>query len=509
MISNSYLTTSTTYSPQFRVGPSTFQTYEEYLLSKQTSASPIGFDVDLSQINSMLFDWQALGLQWLLKIGKGLAGWKMGLGKTFLQVEFARLVHEHTRERVLIVCPLAVARQTIREAKKLGVDIEQVRTMDDVRLAGSPITIVNFDMFRNRFTPDLWKKGALIIDESSILAAYQGETKKFIIPFMNQVRYGLCCSGTFTRNDYMEIGNHAEAMGVMSSNQMLANWFMTGGKVSTGEIAVGKYKLRPLGEEDFWRWMTTWALIVNLPSDIEGSDDGYIMPPLDLRFHYLSVDHTRAWDMMDKKGQRHLFLPDNLSSTDMWREKQMTYKSRTHKAIELVETEPNEYQILWCDLKDESKLLTQELYAKYPGQVVEVKGDDSLADKEAKLDAFSRGEVLDIITKSKIAGLGLNWQHCARQKIVSINYSWEKFAQMIARTNRFGNPRQTIVDMIATETEQSIVKAIKRKNYQDRNMHEQVKAIYKKYGLWRSDRRALVTGLGNMEMELPEWLNGR
>lgn len=426
--------------------------------------------------------------------------------KTFLQVEFARLVHEHTKERVLIVCPLAVAKQTIREAQKLGVDIEQVRTMDDVKLADSPITIVNLDMFRNKFTPDLWKKGALIIDESSILASYQGETKKFIIPFMNQVRYGLCCSGTFTRNDYMEIGNHAEALGVMPSNQMLANWFMTGGKVESGEIAAGKYRLRPLGEEDFWRWVTTWGLVVNLPSDIGGSDDGYIMPPLDIRFHYLNVDHTRAWGMTDKKGQAYLFLPDNPSSTEMWKEKQMTYQDRVYKAIELVETEPNEYQILWCDLNRESAVLTRELAAKYPSDVVEVKGDDSIAEKEAKLDAFSTGLARIIVTKSKIAGLGLNWQHCARQKMVSVNYSWEKFAQMIARTNRFGNPRQTIIDMIATETEQGIVKAIKRKDHQDKNMHEQIKAIYKKYGLWRSDRRTLTTNLGNMEMELPQWL---
>jgi hypothetical protein len=484
-----------------------FATYEDYLLYKQISATPQGFDIDLSEIHPMLFDWQALGVQWSLKLGKALMGWKMGLGKTIAQVEFARLVNKYTKgERVLIVTPLAVARQTIREGQKIGVDIELIRSMDDARLADSPITIVNFDMFRRKFTPDMWKKGGLIIDESSILASYQGETKKFVIPFMNQVRYGLCASGTFTRNDYMEIGNQGEALGVMPSNQMLANWFMTMGKVKTGEIVAGKYKIKPLGEEDFWRWVTTWALVVDTPSVIGGSDEGYTLPPLDMCFYTLDVDHKRAWEMTDKRGQHLLFLPDNPSSTNMWREKQVTYSDRVCKAIELDE-QVNDYHILWCDLNVESELLAKQLQDKYGKDWgVEVKGDDSLENKEAKLDAFSRGDARRIVTKSKIAGLGLNWQHCNVQTMVSINYSWEKFAQMIARTNRYGNKRQTTVNMIATETEQGIINSIKRKEHQDKHMHIWIKRIYDKFGLWRTDRKLLTTDTGTMKMELPTWL---
>lgn len=483
-----------------------FNTYEDYLASKLISATPQGFDVDLSEINPLLHDWQRKGVQWNLKLGKSLNGWKMGLGKTWAEVEFARLIYKHHRQPTLIVCPLAVARQTIREAKKLDVEIEQLRSMEDARLADSPITIVNFDMFRRQFTPDIWRKGALIIDESSILASYQGETKKFIIPFMNQVRYGMCASGTFTRNDYMEIGNQSEALGILPSNQMLANWFQTAGKVKTGEIAAGKYFIRPLGEQDFWRWVTTWALVIDTPSVIGGSDEGYNLPPLDMQFYILDVDHTRAWEMQTKKGQHYLFLPDNPSSTDMWKEKQQTYSDRVKKAIELDE-EHNDYHILWCDLNDESKLLTQKLRDKYGEDWgVEVKGEDSLENKEAKLDAFSRGDARRIVTKSKIAGLGLNWQHCNQQTMVSINYSWEKFAQMIARTNRFGNLRQTRVNMIATETEQGIINSIKRKEHQDKNMHKWIKSIYDKFGLWRSDKKVLLSDMGNLEMELPEWV---
>lgn len=484
-----------------------FSTYEEYLLSKQISASPVGFDVDLSEVNPILHDWQKAGVQWNLKLGKSLDGWKMGLGKTFGQIEVARLIHKHTKAPVLITCPLAVAKQTIREAKKLDVDIEYVRSMDDARLADTPITITNFDMFRGKFTPDYWKNGGLILDEANIISSYQGVTKKFVIPFMNQVRYGLLCTGTPTRNDYMELGNFAEALGVMPSNQMLANWFMTSGKVVTGEIAAGKYHIKPLGEEDFWRWVTTWALIVDTPSVIGGSDDGYLIPEPRINYHTLEVDHTRSWDKVNKHGQHYLFLPDAPSSTVMWAEKQATYKDRVWKAIELIEAEPDEYRINWCDLNDESSLLYRELVAKFGmDDVVEVRGDDKLEDKEAKLDAFSRGDVAWVITKSKIAGLGLNWQHCARHTYVSVNYSWEKFVQSLARTVRYGNSRQTIADVIATETEQGILSAIKRKDKQDKEMHKWIKAIYSKFGLWRSDKKLLTTDLGDKEMKLPSWL---
>lgn len=486
-----------------------FDTYEEYLASKLISASPVGFDIDLSDIHPMLFDWQAQGLQWLLKIGKGLAAWKMGLGKTILQVEFARLVHNHTNAPVLIVCPLAVGKQTIREARKVGVDIKFVRSMDDARLADTPITIVNFDMFRRKFKSWYWKGGALIIDESSILASYQGETKKFIIPFMNNVKYGLCASGTPARNDYMELGNHSEALGVMPSNQMLANWFISGGgKVFSGEIIAGKYRLKKMGEEDFWRWITTWALVINTPSDIGGSDEGYIMPSLDMHFHTLEVDHQRAWEMTTKKGQRLLFLPDTPSSTQMWAEKQATYNNRVNKALELAEMCQDDYQIFWCDLNDEATSLYEQMREMYPDGVVEVSGSDKLEDKEAKLDAFSRGDVLKIITKDKIAGMGLNWQHCAWQVFVSVNYKWESFVQRLARTNRYGNSRATRVDLIATETEQGILNSIKRKGHQDKMMHKWVKRIYDKYGLWRFDRKNLTVDTGNLDLQLPRWLNG-
>jgi hypothetical protein len=486
-----------------------FETYEDYLISKQISAKPVGFDVDLADINPMLFDWQQWSLQWLIKLGRGAAFWERGLGKTLLQVEWAKQVHKKTGAPVLIVCPLAVAKQTVREARKIDVEIEQVRNYDDAVLSDCPITIVNFDMFRGKFKPFHWKDGGVVIDESSILKSYTGETKKFVLPFMNEIRYGLLCSATPSPNDFLELGNHAEALGVMDSNQMIANWFMNA-SMKDKKMVAGNYILKPLGEKDFWRWVTTWASIISTPSDIGGSDEGYIRPPLDIRFHTLDVDHRRAWDMTTKKGQRYLMLPDTPSSTEMWAEKKATYQDRVICAIEEVEKEPSEPHIVWCDLEDESKLLAKELQAIYKnGEVVEVSGRDNLANKEAKLDSFSTGNSRIIITKDSIAGLGLNWQHCARHHFVSINYKWESWYQAVGRTDRFGNARQSVVNMYATETEIGIVKSLKRKGAQHKKMQKRVNEVVAECGLWRIDQKKLTTNLGNTEMVLPHFLNGR
>jgi hypothetical protein len=477
--------------------------YEDYLISKQLSAVPSGFEVN--QFHPMLFDWQARGLQWLLKIGNGAAFWERGLGKTLLQVEWARQVHQETNAPVLIVCPLAVARQTIKEAKKIDVEIEFVRDETEARLSDCPITIVNFDMFRRKFSPAHWKDGGLVIDESSILKSYQGETKKFIIPFASQIRYSLLCSATPSPNDFMELGNHAEALKVMKSNQMISNWFMNS-SMKDSNMAAGKYILKPLGQEDFWRWVTTWASVISKPSDIDGSDEGYIRPPLDIQYHILDVDHKRAWDMMDQKGQLYLMLPDNPSSTQMWSEKRITYQDRVNCAIKEIDKERDEFHIVWCDLDDESELMYKEIYYIYNGQVVEVSGRDSLDAKIEKLEAFSDQEARIIVTKSKIAGMGLNWQHCARQHFVSVNYKFEEWYQSVGRTDRFGNPRQTVVNMYATETEMGIIKTMQRKEHQHRMMQRKVNQVIQKYGLWRTDRKELTTNLGDTKMRLPKWI---
>lgn len=479
--------------------------YLSYLNQKKAAARPAGFEVNISDLHPMLFDWQKLAVQWALHIGRAALFEERGLGKTLQQIEWAKQVHKKTLQPVLIVCPLAVARQTIREGEKIGVPIQYVRSMDDVRSSSTPIIIINYDMLEKM---DSRYFGGLVLDESSILKSYQGKTKKFILnEFSPVIPYRLFCTATPAPNDTMELGNHAQGLDVMDSSQMLANWFQSGqGNMKTGEIIAGKYVLKPYAETDFWRWVTTWACIVSTPSDLGYDDFGYVRLPLDIRRHMIKVDHRRSHTQIDKKGQHYLFLGNELSATSMWREKKETYKDRVKKAIELVEDEPDEPHIIWCDTNDEAAMLRKELTSLYGSDVVEVRGSDKISDKEDKLDAFSTGNARIIITKSKIAGMGLNWQHCARQTFVSVNYKWEEWYQAVGRTDRYGNERQTVVNMIYTDTEQRIIKSLERKGKTHKEMHNRVRQIIKEFGLWRTDKRHINYDLGNERMVLPQWI---
>jgi hypothetical protein len=424
-----------------------------------------------------------------------------GLGKTLQQAEWAKHTHEHTRQPVLIVCPLAVARQTIREGQKIAVDIEYVRSMNDVKMADSPIMIINYDMLKH-IEPDRF--GGIVLDESSILKSYMGKTKKFIVDhFVPSIKYRLFCSATPAPNDHLELGNHSEGLGVMPSSEMIARWFVNSANDPGEMMTAGKYKILEHGKEDFWRWLASWAAVISKPSDIGFSDEGYIRPPLNIQYHMIKVDHSRAWQQSDKKGQLSLFLSDTLSATNMWADKKQTYRDRCLKAKELDEEleARNEYHVIWCDTNDESKMLAELI-----PDAVEVKGSDSVANKEAKLDAFSQGNVRAIITKSKIAGMGLNWQHCAYQTFASVNYKWEEWYQAVGRTDRFGNPRRTTVNMIVSETEQKILQAHTRKGKGHAGMQKEINEVCAKYGAFSVGRKELELNLGSERMELPQWL---
>lgn len=474
--------------------------YKVYLERKLVKSKPSGFEPRLP-IHPIFFDWQIPVIEHSIRIGKYALFEERGLGKTLQQVEWAKHVQDHTRKPVLIVCPLAVSSQTIREGGKIDVNIEYVRSMGDVKMADTPILIINYDMLKH-IEPDRF--GGIVLDESSILKNYTGKTKKFIIDqFVPVIPYRLFCSATPAPNDHLELGNHAEGLSVMRSNEMISRWFVNSANDPGNMMIAGKYKIKPHGKDDFWRWLSTWAACISTPSDIGFSDDGYIRPPLNIVYHTIKVDHKRAQKTPDKNGQYRLFLPDMLSATEMWSEKRETYNKRCSKAKELDEEleAENEYHILWCDTNDESKYLKELI-----PESVEVKGSDSPKNKEAKLDAFSLGNERVIITKSKIAGMGLNWQHCANQTFASVNYKWEEWYQAVGRTDRFGNSRQTTVNNIYTETERKIREAHKRKGYAHTEMQKEVNAIFAKYGAFSIGRKELNLDIGNQKMELPKWL---
>jgi len=348
--------------------------------------------------------------------------------------------------------------------------------------------------------------GGIVLDESSILKSYTGKTKRFIVEqFVPSIDYRLFCSATPAPNDHIELGNHAEGLSVMKSSQMLSNYFSNKSMDKDDMMIAGKYQLKPHAKVEFWKWITTWAAVISKPSDIGFSNEGYDRPPLNIVNHVLSVDHTRAWTSQKiagkQNGQAALFLSDTLSSTDMWSEKKETYQDRCLKAKQIDEEleSANEYHIIWCDMDIESKMLAELI-----PDAVEVKGSDK--NKEAKLNDFSLGNVRTIITKSKIAGLGLNWQHCAFQTFASMNYKWEEWYQAVGRTDRFGNPRRTTCHRIFTETEGRILEAHIRKGNSHFLMQEEVNKILAEFGAFNVGKNEINLGLGNERMELPEWI---
>lgn len=478
--------------------------YKAYLKRKVAQSNQAGFEPTLP-INTFLFDWQRPVVEQALRVGRYALFEERGLGKTLQQVEWAKHVENCTGKPVLIVCPLAVASQTIREGEKLDVEIKYVRSMEDVKYATGlvPVMIVNYDMLKH-IEPQRF--GGIVLDESSILKNYTGKTKKFIVDqFVPSIDNRLFCSATPAPNDHLELGNHSEGLSVLSSNEMISRYFANKSMDTEDMMVAGKYQLRPHAKVHFWKWLTTWAAVISKPSDIGFSDEGYDRPPLKIVNHLLSVDHSRAWTNGTAKmnGQAKLFLDDTLSATDMWAEKRETFRDRCYKAKEIDEglEVQNEYHIVWCDTNDESKLLSSLI-----PDAVEVKGSDSLANKEAKLDDFSQGNVRAIVTKSKIAGMGLNWQHCANQTFASVNYKWEEWYQAVGRTDRFGNDRQTTVNMIFTETEGKILEAHKRKGTAHAMMQDEVNKILSEFGAFNVGHKKINLDLGDERMELPRWM---
>lgn len=481
--------------------------YKAYLERKVNENKPAGFEPRLPISEAFLhppFDWQRPVIEQAIRVGRYALFEERGLGKTLQQVEWLRHVVDYTGKPGLIVCPLAVASQTIREGLKIDVEIEYVRSMDDVKMSRALIMIVNYDMLKH-IEPTRF--GGIVLDESSILKNYTGKTKKFIVEhFVPSIDYRLFCSATPGPNDHLELGNQSEGLSVLKANEMISRYFANKSMDPDDMMVAGKYQLRPHAKTHFWKWITTWAACISKPSNIGFSDEGYDRPPLNIVYHRLGVDHKRAWDngTAKRNGQAKLFLDDTLSAIDMWAEKRETYRDRCRKAKELDEEleAQSEYHIIWCDTNEESKLLAELI-----PDAVEVKGSgDSLANKEAKLDAFSQGNVRAIITKSKIAGLGLNWQHCNQQTFASINYKWEEWYQAVGRTDRFGNPRQTTVNMVHTETEGRMLEAHTRKGNAHSKMQEEVNKIIVEFGAFSIGQETINLDLGQEKMELPQWL---
>ena len=444
----------------------------EFYESKQVSFKPSGFTLQ-GTIHPKLFSFQADIVKWALKLGRAAIFADCGLGKTFMQLEWARHVHNHTGKPVLIVAPLVVSGQTIGEAEKLGINVSYYRNSNEMSGTES-IIITNYEML-SKFNMRYF--GGLVVDESSILKNYTGKTKQLLIKMAQSVEYRLACTATPAPNDNLEFGNHSEFLGIMDSNEMIQRWFVN------DTMKAGRYRLRAWGQDEFWQWLSSWAVSLTKPSDVGNySDDGYILPDLLFKSVTVPVDHKRAWQETDKNGQMSLLLVGNTSATGIHREKRATINKRmeyaANKAREVLANNPDEYVIVWCQYNYEA----DELVKLLP-EAVEIRGNEKLDVKRQKLEDFSNGKYHLLITKPKIAAHGLNWQHAGVQIWTSITHKFEEFYQGYKRSHRFGRKESVTCWIVYAESEGSILSNLQRKHTEhELKQHEMVRAM-KEHGM--------------------------
>lgn len=423
--------------------------YDAFIASKIKKNQAVGFEP--LPIKAPLFEWQKAVVRWAVRTGRAALFEDCGLGKTLQQLEWARQVSAHTNAPVLVLTPLAVAHQTAAEAKKFGIKAAVASSQDDVTCAG--VWIANYEKLEH-FDPSAFS--GVVLDESSILKAFTGKTRIMLTDAFSSTPYRLCCTATPSPNDYTEFGQHAAFLGVCSPAQMLATFFVN------DTFNTGDWRLKKHAEKSFWQWVASWACCVSKPSDIGYSDDGYNLPTLHMHTELVDVD-DRATD-----GEE-LFRHATLSATTIHAEMRLTSQARAEKVAALVNNS-REPWIVWCNTNDEA----DKLAAAIP-DAIEVRGSETAAQKERKLDDFTNGKARVIITKPGIAGYGLNWQHCAHVAFVGLSYSFEDFYQALRRSYRFGQKREVNAYIVQAKTEGAILQTIQRKIEQHRNMQEQMK----------------------------------
>jgi hypothetical protein len=418
----------------------TASAYDQFLANKMRIVRPSGID-DPPAINGKLFDFQRDITRWALRIGKAAVWADCGLGKSWIAIEWARIVAHHTAAPVLILTPVAVAQQFEAEGRKLGVDVTHVR--DGSECSTHPIVVTNYERL-HRF--DAAHFGGVVLDESSVLKDHTSKTRSQLIDSFSNTRYRLCCTATPAPNDFVELGNHAEFLGAMSRTEMLSTYFCHDGG-STQD-----WRLKGHAESDFWRWISSWAVNLKHPSDLGYSSEGYDLPALDITHH--RVESAACFGSSD---QASLFPDHARTLSEQRAARRSSLSARVDVAAELVNGSDVPW-IVWCDLNAESEALRDAI-----GDAVEVRGSDSVTVKEDRIYGFATGAHRVLVTKPSIAGHGMNWQHCARVAFVGVSHSFEQWYQAIRRCWRFGQRKPVSCHIITSEQEGAVVESLERK----------------------------------------------
>jgi DNA modification methylase len=438
--------------------------YKDFLQSKIIKQPFWGKEIDPTNIHPMLFDFQRDVTTWAIRKGRAAVFLDTGLGKTFIQLEWARLLGEKT----LIIAPLSVARQTVREALKLGLVVDYVRNQEQVT---GQMSITNYEMI-DHFDFDQF--GAVVLDESSILKAIGGKTRRTLTKLCQDVPYRLCCTATPAPNDYTELGNHVEFLGICKASEMLAMFFINANKEHTYHIDGQTYRrkgsnkggqewrIKHHAEAAFFRWLASWAIALIKPSDLGYDDDGFILPALNLHPEFVQAEYTPEDQLFFThiKGVKH--------ASEI---RHRTAPERLEILQSLIaDSEPDEQWIVWCGLNDESAMV----YDAFKDRAVEVKGSDDPEWKAHHFEAFQNGKFQVLVTKPRIGGFGMNFQNAHKMAFFGLNYSWEQFYQCIRRELRYMQTHDVDVHIIMSDVEASIYHDVMRKDAMARRLREKL-----------------------------------
>jgi hypothetical protein len=455
------------------------QEYREFIAGRATSLVPSGFDP--KPINVKAKTHQTAVLEFALNLGRSAAFLDTGLGKSFIELEFARQCAEETGKPSLILTPLAVAGQMVREGHKFGIDARQIREQSEV---GAGVMVANYERLPKL---DPASFGAIILDESSILKSYQGRTRAMIQEAFKDTAYKLAATATPSPNDHTELGNHAEFLGVMRQQEMLSKWF-----INDTSTASQDWRLKGHAAADFWGFVASWSRCATLPSDLGGDDTGYILHPIDERSHIVEADR------MQNVKQGVLFRIPEMSATSFHEEKKLTLRQRCDLAAELATHDKP--VTVWCETNEESAYLTKAIDG-----AIEVRGDQDPDEKERRLLGFADGQYRAIVCKPKLAGFGVNWQHCAHAVFASISFSYEQHYQAKRRSHRFGQSQRVRNDVVMSDTEASIWDVINVKSAKHDEMKRRMAEAMRSAQSKASVRVAYDRPL---DLAFPEWIKG-
>jgi DNA modification methylase len=418
--------------------------YESFVASKRRSEIATGHQP--SNLNEHLFDFQHAIVSWSIRRGRSAIFADTGLGKTLMQLSWADEVASHNGGIVLILAPLAVSEQTIEQGKTFGIDVNRVPHGGTPNAPG--VWITNYERMDSI---DFTELHGLVLDESSILKSHDGKTRQRIIDSAQGIPYRLSCTATPSPNDFEELGNQCEFLGVMSRTEMLATYFVN----DTGDT--GTWRLKGWGASKFWEWMGSWSVVLRNPSDLGFDGSKYILPAPQY------IEHVVKTDVIGDE----LFSRPAMGLAERRKAQRDSIEARCHALAEVVNADSSEPWLIWCHLNDEAELLQSLITGS-----INVQGSDKAEYKAEQMMAFSHGKLRVLISKPKICGFGMNWQHCARMAFVGLDDSFEKFYQAVRRCYRFGQKRSVQVHLFTAENEGQILENLKRKEKQHHEMSE-------------------------------------